>query len=113
VTDTDGNSTSCTSNVTITDPLVVCILGIEESELNSAVTLFPNPSNGIITLLNNGVMDIHTLTIIDINGRIVQKVSVEDATPSTNFSVANLAEGMYFIKIETDTVSIVKKVVKK
>jgi hypothetical protein len=113
VTDTDGNSTSCTSNVTIIDPLVVCILGTEESELNSAVTLFPNPSKGIITLLNNGAMDIHTLTIIDINGRIVQKVSVEDATPSTNFSVANLAEGMYFIKIETDTASIVKKVVKK
>jgi hypothetical protein len=113
VTDADGNSTSCTSNVIITDPLVVCILGMEENELDNAISLFPNPTSGVITLLNNSNIDIHTLTIMDINGRIIQRVDIEGTTTSTNFSVASLAQGMYFVKIETDTASIVKKIAKK
>jgi extracellular elastinolytic metalloproteinase len=86
---------------------------MEENELDNAISLFPNPTSGVITLLNNSNIDIHTLTIMDINGRIIQRVDIEGTTTSTNFSVASLAQGMYFVKIETDTASIVKKIAKK
>jgi hypothetical protein len=112
VTDTDGNSTSCTSSVTITDPLAVCILGVEENELDNAISLFPNPTIGAITLFNNSKVDIQAVTILDINGRTIQQLDIEGAAASTNFSVASLARGMYFVKIETDTASIVKRIVK-
>jgi extracellular elastinolytic metalloproteinase len=74
--------------------------------------LFPNPTNGAVTLFNNSNMDIHKVTIMDINGRVIQLVDIEGAATSTTFSVASLAQGMYFVKIETNTVSIVKRIAK-
>jgi hypothetical protein len=110
ITDTAGNTNTCTSTITITDPLAVCVLGIEENKLAGAISLFPNPTSGTITLLNNSNMDVHTVTIMDINGRILQLVDIDGTT--TNFSIASLAYGIYFVKIETDIASIVKRIAK-
>ena len=77
LTDTDGNAATCTSIVTITDPLVVCTLGNQENELDSSIRLFPNPTNGQLTLFNENNMDIETITIFDFNGRTIQELVLE------------------------------------
>jgi len=113
VTDTDGNSASCSSTVTVTDPLAFCVLGTEDNELESGVRLFPNPTNGQVTLSNESNMDIDVITILDINGRIIKQITVDSVATNINFSLASLAQGMYFVKIETDTTSIVKRILKQ
>jgi len=113
LTDTDGNAATCTSIVTITDPLVVCALGNQENELDSSIRLFPNPTNGQLTLFNENNMDIETITIFDFNGRTIQELVVEESSININFSIANIAQGIYFVKIQTDEASLVKRVLKK
>jgi hypothetical protein len=113
VMDTDGNSASCTSTVTITDPLVVCILGTEDNVLENGVSLFPNPTSGQITLLNTSTMDIKSITILDVNGRVLQQMEMEGAASNTTFSIASFAQGMYFVKIEAENASIIKRISKQ
>jgi extracellular elastinolytic metalloproteinase len=113
LTDTDGNAATCTSIVTITDPLVVCALGNQENELDSSIRLFPNPTNGQLTLFNENNMDIETITIFDFNGRTIQELVVEESSININFSIANIAQGIYFVKIQTDEASVVKRVLKQ
>ena len=113
LTDTDGNAATCTSIVTITDPLVVCTLGNQENELDSSIRLFPNPTNGQLTLFNENNMDIETITIFDFNGRTIQELVVEESSININFSIANIAQGIYFVKIKTNEASVVKRVLKQ
>ncbi|RMA64689.1 M36 family metallopeptidase [Ulvibacter antarcticus] len=112
VTDTNGNSADCTPTITVTDPLTVCNLGINDNEFNQNVSLYPNPTNGQITMVNTSNYVIRSATITDVNGRTVQILNVDDAT-QTSFSIASLAQGMYFVKIEADDATIVKRIVKQ
>lgn len=114
LTDSDGNTSTCTPTVTITDPLDVCPpLGVEDNEFANNLSIFPNPSNGQITIANTSNFEIRSATITDINGRTVQTLDVADMESQTTFSIEKLATGMYFIKIEADNASIVKRILKK
>ncbi len=112
VTDTDGNSASCTPTITVTDPLVVCDLGVEENELERNLNLYPNPTTGQITLVNTSAIELRNATIIDVNGRSIQALNI-DSSARTTFSIDNLAQGVYFMKIEADNATIVKRIVKQ
>ena len=72
LTDTDGNAATCSSVVTVTDHLVICALGNKGNELDTSIRLFPNPTDGQLTLVNENNMDIETITIFDFNGRTIQ-----------------------------------------
>ena len=113
VTDGNGNVGTCTPTVTITDPLDVCPpVGIEDNVFDQNISIFPNPSNGQITLVNNSNSEIKAATIIDVNGRTIQTLNVDDATTRTTFSIESLAAGMYFVKIEAENNSTVKRIIK-
>ena len=92
---------------------MVCVLGIEDNELESSVRIFPNPTSGQVTLFNDSNMDVDSITVLDINGRIIKQIAMDGTATNINFSLASLAQGMYFVKIETDTASIVKKILKQ
>ena len=113
LTDTDGNAATCSSVVTVTDPLVICALGNQENELDTSIRLFPNPTDGQLTLVNENNMDIETITIFDFNGRTIQELVVEESSININFSIANIAQGIYFVKIQTDEASVVRRVLKQ
>lgn len=113
LTDTDGNADTCLSVVTITDPLVICALGNQSNELDSSIRLFPNPTDGQLTLVNENNMDIETITIFDFNGRSIQELVVGESFININFSIANIARGIYFVKIQTDEATVVKRVLKQ
>ena len=113
LTDTDGNAATCSPVVTVTDPLVICALGNQGNELDNSIRLFPNPTDGQLTLVNENNMDIETITIFDFNGRTIQKLVVEESSININFSIANIAQGIYFVKIQTDEASVVKRVLKQ
>ena len=58
-------------------------------------------------------MDINNITILDINGRIIKQITMDSTTTNINFSLVSLAQGMYFVKIENETTSIVKRILKQ
>jgi len=113
-TDSDGNTSTCTPTITTIDPLDVCPpLSVEDNEFAKNLTISPNPTSGRITMINNSNFEIRSAIITDVNGRIVQTLNVADMETQTTFSIEKLAAGMYFMKIEADNASIVKRILKK
>jgi len=79
---------------------------IEVVELiNNEVTIYPNPTNGLLTIDNlNG----EEITIINIAGKHLKTIS-----PTTNtINVSELPRGIYFIKLIGTKTTIIKKFVK-
>jgi hypothetical protein len=66
----------------------------EFDNLNTDISLFPNPVNGIVNIkTNNKIVDVE---ICDLSGRLILK----DNKPTINIS--GYDAGVYFIKIKTD-----------
>ncbi len=107
-TDDAGNTGTCTFTVTVDE-----ILGVNDTTLNNQLVLFPNPTSGILTLVNNGNEVLTQMTITDVNGRIIQTINMQNADARTNISIEALAAGMYFIRIDSENSSAVKQVVKR
>ncbi|MCO6148759.1 T9SS type A sorting domain-containing protein [Flavobacterium sp. NRK1] len=79
-----------------------------KSNLVDKVTLFPNPTNGIVTIKAPGTINIAGATITDVAG----KVSNADLNGNT-VNMTNYAAGVYFLNISTDSGKITKKIVKQ
>lgn len=108
VTDTAGNVTTCSFDLTVD-----ATLGLNDFALNSSISMYPNPTDGQITLRNTGVAPLTTVVISDINGRIVSTIDVSEMSGERQISLDNLAAGVYFARISTDNASTVKRIIKK
>ena len=76
--------------------------------VNSEITIFPNPSEGEIYISNTTNLD--TIEIFDINGRQIAIQSKKyNALRQETFLKINAADGLYFIKINTQTKKILLK----
>ena len=108
ITDEAGNVTTCNFVLTVD-----ATLGLNDVALDSAISLYPNPTDGQITLRNGGLAQLTTVVISDINGRIVSTIDVSEMSGERQISLDNLAAGMYFAKISTDNAFTVKRIIRK
>lgn len=92
--------------------------GVETVEFSKIpeVTVFPNPSNGNFYLKKKGEKGIKTLTLTDLEGRIISKKSINgsintEETIPVNFDAnnRNIADGIYCILITFDDNSSIRK----
>ncbi|PVW11607.1 M36 family metallopeptidase [Marixanthomonas spongiae] len=105
----DGeNETTCTFTVTVD-----IILGVGDADFYNNVALYPNPTNGQVTLANKSNKELTAAVITDVNGRIIQTINLKNAGVETVISLQQVASGMYFVKIEATDASIVKRIVKQ
>lgn len=82
-------------------------------EFNSAlmdVKLFPNPSDGILTITgDNDKLLGSFLRFIDVNGKVIKEVDWH----GQNIGISDFPDGIYLLQIETDYGRITKKIIKK
>lgn len=72
-------------------------------------TVYPNPNSGVFTVeLNNGLTK--SINVVDVTGRTV--LSTDTAAGSTEINISSLANGVYYVKVKTETTTDVIKVVK-
>lgn len=76
---------------------------IAENAAGNGVSVYPNPASEIVNILNDSDLNITSVEIIDLTGRMV--LSTESCN---NIDVTMLPEGQYFVKIIGQT-TIVKK----
>lgn len=107
-TDAAGNIDDCTFTVTVDD-----ILGVKDNEFYNNIALYPNPTSSTITLMNKTSEQLINAVITDVKGSIVKNIDLTGAGVETSISMENLATGMYFMKINTQNTSIVKRIVKQ
>jgi C1A family cysteine protease len=68
---------------------------INDNVSNSAIKLFPNPSNGTFNI--EGLEKPNTIEIYDVVGKMIYKTISDNSTTTVNLS--STAKGMYFYKI--------------
>ncbi|MFT5892251.1 MAG: extracellular elastinolytic metalloproteinase, partial [Dokdonia sp.] len=86
------------------------LLSVNENDLDSVFSIYPNPSNGEITVSVAGAFGEGQIRIYDINGRVVYDKS---ATLEGNVSVSatGLSRGVYIMNIITDNNSVTSKLI--
>ena len=89
---------------------ITTALGTANYELESQISLFPNPATSIITIELKDITFVKA-TIFDINGRALKTENNIDNRNEINIS--SLAKGVYLIQIASDSGTVFKKIVKQ
>ena len=98
-----------TSSVNVSTPLLSCTSTdvTEFSNLNNII-VYPNPAANNITIANSKQAIIY---ISNIQGQLIKTVTACDN--NTTIDILAFAKGMYFIRVETNNRTIIKKFVKE
>jgi hypothetical protein len=85
-----------------------------ESFLAASVTLYPNPAKEVVNVectMQHAGYAIEAVEVYDVYGKLVNTVEVNGNPIRIN--IANLADGMYFVRVTTDAGAVTKRFVKK
>lgn len=85
--------------------------GVNDEENEIKLNLFPNPSQGHLTIelanINSSFLDVE---IYSSNGAILKKASIPVNNGNTNMNLDQLNNGFYFFKAQIDDKVIIKKI---
>jgi hypothetical protein len=94
-------------------PVVATILplGIKENTV-STLEIFPNPNTGNfeIKLSNQNYQDV-TVTMMNILCETVMQENVTNTNAPLQIDASNFEEGLYYIKVQTDNTTYLRKVI--
>ncbi len=103
-----GNESTCSFVLTVDTTL-----GAESNNLDSGITLSPNPANNMVNLVNKTNTALEKMMIYDINGKLVNQVDLRTMQGQKAVDVSSLAAGIYIIQISGDNASTVKRLIKE
>ena len=106
-TDSVGNNTTETAEVTVVDTI-----GIDDVILNS-LAVYPNPSDNIFNISWNGGEAIH-IQVTDILGKLIlETTEIESVNKPYALDLSNYKSGVYFMQVSVNGRETVKKLVLK
>lgn len=107
-TDAAGNVSECVFNLTVD-----ATLSVNDIALENALSVYPNPTANVFTLTNGSGSTLKSMTIIDVNGRIIDTISLTEMDTEKEISMAAYATGIYFARISSENATTVKRIVKQ
>ncbi|MFK7782024.1 T9SS type A sorting domain-containing protein [Psychroserpens sp.] len=75
------------------------VLSVEEFEADM-FSVFPNPAHSKLTIQSK--VGMHNISIVDINGRLLNMIDNLDVSLNVTLDVENLSDGIYFLKIQAE-----------
>ena len=114
-TDYMPTNTQCTE-MGIRSPFILNnTVGIASTTLSNRIAVYPNPTTGELRITNYELR-IKDVEIFDMMGRMVEtrliaslQASLQDDTASSlRLDISHLANGIYFLRIGTQTVKVIK-----
>ena len=89
------------------------LVNLSQNNIDSqnSFVLYPNPANDFVGV-NLGTVEADSYDLIDLQGRIINSGSLEGKSNET-ISLSGLQSGVYFVKINSNSKSVVKKIIKK
>ncbi|MGB3344138.1 MAG: T9SS type A sorting domain-containing protein [Aequorivita sp.] len=107
-TDEANNSASCTFVITVEESGET-----GGSEFYNNIQIYPNPTSGNLVLKNKTTAKLQNAIIIDSRGRIIKTIDLSKEEIETHISLENETSGLYFIQINTNSLNIVKTIIKQ
>ena len=109
LSDASGNESTCSFNITV----VGNGANLSGDKSEDLISLFPNPTKGEIEMNSVKEIGMLTLTIFDINSRLMGELLYRRFGYNNTFSLEDFVPGLYIVKIETEEFSQVHKIVRK
>ncbi len=91
-------------------------LSIDENELESAISMYPNPSETEVFIsINTNIGNTYQIELLNNLGQSITTISKTRFSQSAQqrLDVSKYAAGLYFVKIKVDTQEVVKKIIIK
>lgn len=105
---TGTNANGCTNTALVQQNVQEC-LGVKEMTSLNGVKLYPNPTAGVFTVeLNNGKNKV--ISVLDVTGRVI--LTVSDKNEAALVDISTLADGIYYVRIQSETTTDIIKLVK-
>jgi len=91
------------------DSTYIHIVGIGEVKVdNSEMTIYPNPTTGQATIVNNGDLKMESIEVLNVLGQRVYKQKA-DSPQRHEISLGGIASGLYTVHILTDKGNVTRK----
>ena len=95
---------------------IITSTGVEETNNLAKLDIYPNPTSGSLTVSGNELMngDYH-LTLKNAMGQLLEEkqIKIVNNTIQKSFLINDLANGIYFLSLQSTKTSIVKKISKQ
>lgn len=88
-----------------------CALAVSEFENDNYMNVFPNPSDGQVTVRVNQFNGKVNIQVIDIKGRVVYMGKNEDFNNQMKLNLNHLGSGMYILKVIGEGLSYTEKII--
>jgi len=85
--------------------------GVSTQESNNLFTLYPNPTNGVITIKMSDYKNVDLVQIVDLVGVVVKTINVKQEM--TSIDLTELATGLYFAKVIAGNTTKIQKFTKR
>jgi hypothetical protein len=100
-----------TANVLLTVDPSCDYLNVQEMYFSS-MTMFPNPTNGLVYITNEGNSEVFNYEVIDIDGRVIAtKANAINGASTTTIDLTGKVTGMYMIRVYNGNAEKVFRVV--
>ncbi len=86
---------------TITFTLNSSVLSTNQNDSLENIKLFPNPSKGNITISNIQKIDLNTIEVYSVLGRLVTQISTIKREPKLDLDLTRLNHGIYILKLNS------------
>lgn len=95
-------NSSCYTNTT---------LGTDRFEKTTEVMVYPNPTSELITISVQNDNQINSTSLFSLDGKFIVTYNNSQISNQFTINVQNLSSGFYYLKIETNSGSISKKII--
>ncbi len=100
-----------TSNVLVTVDGSCDYLNVQEMTFSS-MSLFPNPTNGLVFITNEGNSEVFNYEVLDMDGRVIaSKANAINGSSTTTIDLTGKVTGMYMIRVYNGNAEKVFRVV--
>lgn len=87
-----------------------CSLGVEEEELNAAISIYPNPTSGQFYIKNTSLINLDKIVVYDVRGRLISQHDMTNSARTQTINLFGASKGLYFVKILSERTEITKKI---
>jgi len=88
-----------------------CNLSVTDQELENAISIYPNPTNGIFYIKNRSAISLDKAIIYDVSGRLILEQDISNDSNLKTINLVGVSKGMYFINLFSDNGIISSKLV--
>jgi hypothetical protein len=104
----DGTIITCSFEITIDNNLELA-----DNTILSSLLLYPNPASEVVKLGNPQNLDLETISIYDMTGRLIKSIDLKAMKIEQLIDISELSKANYFVIIQGEQTKVVKQLIIK